>query len=62
MPESFGVHFDGVVYGPFESDEAAKAWADRQVLLADAGNPSAPSGQSSRSSPRSGTRISLTTN
>ena len=41
MVESYGVHFNGVVYGPFGSDEAAKAWADRQVFLAEAGNPSA---------------------
>jgi len=27
MVESFGVYFNGVVYGPFETDEAAKAWA-----------------------------------
>lgn len=44
MPESYGIYFGGIVYGPFPNDEEAKAWADRQVLLAYAGNPSALTG------------------
>ena len=42
--ESYGIHFNGVVYGPFLTDEEAKAWADRQVLLAEAGQASALTG------------------